>query len=393
MPPTRFLEATIDEQVLRPTHLVVDLDQLAANLQAIRAHVSGGARILAVLKANAYGHGLVACARLYEHLGVAMLGVAYLEEGLRLRKAGITSPILVLGGIVGDQIPTFIRNDLTLTASSVDKLQAIDEAAAAEGIRAKVHLKIDTGMERIGVHWYSAEPLIEASLACEHVDVDGIYSHLANADDTDLTHARLQLARFEEVLDLYRQRGVEPPTRHLANSGAVLQLPEAHYDLVRPGLLLTGVYPDPRLPRIEGVQGALEWLSRVVYFKVVQAGNPVSYGSTWTPTEMTRVITVPVGYGDGYMRRMSGRAEVIVRGKRYPVVGRICMDQVMVDIGWDSAWNGDEVVLLGRRGDVGITVEELADWAETIPWEILTSVNTRVPRVFVGELAEELGLA
>ena len=379
-----FLEPTIDEEILRPTHVVVDLDALQANLAALRQHLGPQKKILAVLKANAYGHGLVPVAKLYQALGVHMLGVAYLEEGIRLRKQGITTPILVLGGIVGEQIPLFLRHDLTLTASSVDKLRAIDRAAEATGIRAKVHLKIDTGMERIGVHWFNAEGLVQASLKCQHVDVNGIYSHLANADEQDLSRARTQISRFESVIDIYRQAGVAPPLRHLGNSGAVLQLPDAHFDMVRPGLLLYGIAPSEHLQHIIPVRQALRWVSRVVYFKVVQAGEAVSYGSTWAPDTMTRIVTIPVGYGDGYMRAMTGSAEVLIAGKRYPVVGRICMDQVMVDIGWDSAYNGDEVVLLGAQGSEAIRAEELATWAQTIPYEVLTAINTRVPRTYVG---------
>lgn len=378
-----------DEIRLRPTHLVVDLDRLAHNLEVIRAQI-GGAKVLAVLKANAYGHGLLTVARLYERLGIAHLGVAYLEEGLALRRAGVQAPILVLGGIVGEQIPAFILNDLTLTASSVPKLQAIEACAARLGRRAKVHLKIDTGMERIGVHWYSCRELLETSLRCTWVDIEGIYSHLANADAKDLRHARTQLARFEEVLDFYAQRRIAPPLRHIANSGALLTLPEARYDLVRPGLLLYGYDPLGECPR--ELLPALTWKSKVVYFKVVAAGNPVSYGSTWAPSEQTRLVTLPVGYGDGYTRRMSGKAHVLIRGRRYPVVGRICMDQVMVDIGWETAYNGDEVVLLGQQGDQRITLAELARWSDTIPYEVLTTINTRVPRAFVGRWAGELGV-
>lgn len=368
---------------LRPTHLIVDLDRLTHNLGAIRARV-GDRAVMAVLKANAYGHGLVPVAQLYERLGVDMLGVAYLEEGIRLRQAGVRTPILVLGGIIGDQIPAFLEHDLTLTASSVDKLRAIEACAAASGRRARVHLKVDTGMERIGVHWYSAEPLIDQALACAHVDVDGLYSHLANSDSADLGHAREQVRRFEQVLAMARARGLRVPLAHLANSGAVLQLPEAWFDMVRPGILLYGVLPSEQVARTVPVLPALRWVSRVVYFKVVQAGNPVSYGSTWAPETMTRVVTVPVGYGDGYARRMSGQAHVLIHGRRYPVVGRICMDQVMVDIGWDSAFNGDEVLLLGEQDGVSVTVEEHAAWAGTIPYEVLTNINTRVPRVYVG---------
>ena len=381
---TALHEPTIADDVVRPTHLEVDLGVLAANYAAIRDHVAP-ARVMPILKANAYGHGLVEVGRLMERLGAETIGLAYLEEALRLRQAGVRTPILVLGGIVGGQIPLFLRNDLTLTASSVDKLDAIEQCAASLGVRARVHLKIDTGMERIGVHWYSAEKLLEASLRCAHVDVEGIFSHLANADSADLSHARLQLERFFEVLRFYERRSLPTPLRHIANSGAILQLPEARLDLVRPGIVLYGVLPSDEVGRAIPVRPALTWKSRVVYFKVVQPGNPVSYGSTWAPDAMTRVITVPVGYGDGYMRALSGRAEVIVRGKRYPVVGRVCMDQIMVDIGWDSAWNDDEVVLLGSSGGAAVSVEEMAGWAGTIPYEILTSINTRVPRVYVGD--------
>jgi alanine racemase len=375
------------EPSLRPTHLVVDLDALADNLTAIRARV-GGAGVLAVLKANAYGHGLVPVARLYERLGVDHLGVAYLEEGLELRRAGVRAPILVMGGIIGAQIPMFLEHDLTLTASSVDKLESIDACARSLGRVARVHLKIDTGMERIGVHWYSSRPLLEASLRCRSVVVEGIYSHLANADAADLTDPAAQLDRFLTALRFYDERGLPTPTRHIANSGAVLNLPEAHLDLVRPGLLLYG--HDAAGDEPPGFRGALTWLSRVVYFKVVPAGAPVSYGSTWAPATQTRVVTVPVGYGDGYTRRMSGHAEVGIHGRRHPVVGRICMDQIMVDIGWSSAFNGDEVLLLGSRDGAAITLRELAAWSETIPWEVLTTINARVPRVYTGRLAAEV---
>jgi alanine racemase len=247
-----------------------------------------------------------------------------------------------------------------------------------------VHLKIDTGMERLGMHWYSAEALLEASLATPHLDIEGIFTHFANADGHDLTHARLQLERFHEVLSFYDRRSLPTPLRHAANSGAIAQLPESHFDFVRPGILFYGARPSPEVPNVIPVRSALRWISRVVFFKVVKPGNPISYGSTFQPSEMVRVVTLPVGYGDGYARAMSGQAQVLLAGKRRPVVGRICMDQVMVSIGWDSAYNGDEVVLLGRQDDGEIGIEDLAAWAGTIPHEILTSINTRVPRVYRG---------
>lgn len=376
-------EPTIAGDELRPTHVEVDLGRLAANYRAIAAHV-GSAQVMPILKANAYGHGLCEVGRLLQRLGAPYVGVAYLEEGLRLRQQGVTLPVLVLGGIVGDQIPRFLENNLTLTASSIDKLRAIEGHAAAAGRTATVHLKIDTGMERIGVHWYSAETLLEESLRCRHVQVEGIFTHLANADGADLTHARLQLERFAEVLSFYERRSLPPPLRHAANSGAILQLPESHLDLVRPGILFYGALPSMEVPRSVPVQQALRWITKVVFFKVVKPGNPISYGSAWSAESPTRVVTLPVGYGDGYTRAMSGKAEVLIGGQRHPVVGRICMDQVMVSIGWGSAYNGDEVVLLGEQGGQAITIEEMARWAGTISHEVLTNINPRVPRIYKG---------
>lgn len=335
-----------------------------------------------VLKANAYGHGLVSVAKMLEGIQPFAVAVAYLEEALKLREAGVRTPVLVLGAAVESQIPRFLENDLTLTAPSVDKLLAINECAAAKRIKARVHLKIDTGMGRIGTHWYSAERLLEASLGTRSVEVEGIFTHLANADAPDMTHARLQLARFHEVLSFYERRSLPTPLRHVANSGAILQLPESHLDMVRPGILFFGSSPSAQLPLTLPVTQALRWVTQVVFFKVIQGGDPVSYGSRWAPASPTRIITLPVGYGDGYMRAMSGQAEVIVQGRRMPVVGSICMDQIMVDIDKTSAYNGDEVVLLGESGDARIRIEELATWANTVPHEVLTSINTRVPRVY-----------
>lgn len=369
--------------VLRPTQVEVNLTRLTENYRAIETAVSP-ATIMPILKANAYGHGLVEVARHVVSLGAPYLGVAYLEEGILLREAGIKVPILVLGGIIGNQVPLFLQHDLTLTASSTEKMHQINDAAREMGVRAKVHLKIDTGMERIGVHYYNAESLLETALTCGHCQVEGIYSHLANADTADLTHARLQIERFNQVLDFYTQRGLpHPPLRHMANSGGILQMPKSHYDMVRAGILMYGVYPSDEVAKTVPVQPALTWKSRVVYFKVVKPGHPVSYGSAWVTDHMVRVVTIPVGYGDGYFRSMSDSAEVIIRGKRYPVVGRICMDQMMVNIEWETAYNNDEVILIGKSNDTAITVEDIAAWANTIPYEVLTNINTRVPRIYI----------
>jgi len=367
---------------VRPTHVAVNLDHLSQNLKAIREKTSP-AKVMIILKANAYGHGMDVVAR---HLAphTDYIGVAVLEEGILLREMGIKTPILILGGIWEEQIPDFIQHNLTLTASSVERLQQIDHTAKSLGKKAIVHLKIDTGMERIGVHYYNAYTLQEAALGCKHVVTEGIYSHFANSDADDLSHARIQLARFNEVLHFYEKNSLPtPPIRHIANSGAILQLPEATFDMVRPGILLYGVYPSDEVKRTVHVTPALSWSSKVVYFKVTQPGHPVSYGSTWQSDSETRVVTVPVGYGDGYFRAMSGKAEAIIRGIKYPQVGHICMDQIVINLGPEgSGYNGDKVVLIGEMDGQIITAEDLARWAGTIPYEILTNINTRVPRIY-----------
>ena len=368
--------------VLRPTHVNIDLSKISDNLKAIQKKV-GEAHVMPILKANAYGHGLIEVGKHIAQSNIPYIGVAFLEEALLLRESGIDTPILVLGGILGDQIPKFIENDLILTASSIEKLQQVDQTAKKLGKKAKVHLKIDTGMERIGVHYYNAESLLSESLKCTHTEIEGIFSHFANADAEDLSSSKLQLERFLEVVHFYEKHSLPTPIRHIANSGAILQLPESYLDMVRPGIILYGVYPSDEAQRTINITPALSWVSRVVYFKVVNPGHPVSYGSTWESDHMVRVVTIPVGYGDGYFRSMSGKAEVIIRGKRYPVVGRICMDQFMVNIEWDSAYNNDEVILIGETENEKITCEDLANWANTIPYEILTNINTRVPRIYI----------
>jgi alanine racemase len=338
---------------------------------------------MAVVKANAYGHGLVPVAKHLEAQGVAQLGVAFLEEGIALRQAGVRIPILVMGGIFGPQAGQFIAHDLEATVSSLDKLRQVEAAAEAAGRKAVVHLKIDTGMERIGVHSYSAGPFIEAAVASRWCTIKGVYSHLACADDPSSPMTALQVERFAEACAHFERLGAPMPLRHLANSGGVLHFPETWLDMVRPGIVVYGVLPDPASRATLALRPALSLLSQVVYFKVVKAGRPVSYGATWTPPRDTRVVTVPIGYGDGWPRALSSRGDVLVRGARYPMVGRVCMDQFMVDIGRGTAFNEDEVVLVGRQGDEAIRVEDVAATAGTIPYEILTGLNLRIPRRYV----------
>ncbi|MCF8241971.1 MAG: alanine racemase [Melioribacteraceae bacterium] len=372
------------ENVTRPTRVIVDLNILRENFKKIKLHAAP-AKVMIVLKANAYGHGLVRTAKLLQELEADYISVAVVEEGVLLRQSGITIPILVLGGIWGNQIPLFIKYNLAITASSIEKLKQINEYAGELNSKAKVHLKIDTGMERIGVHYYNSDKFIETAYKCENIIVEGIYSHFANADSTDLTHTKLQLERFNESLAYFDKHSIEHPVRHIANSGALLQMKETYFDMVRPGILFYGVYPSNDLPKTIHVAPALTWKSLVVYFKVIKPGHPVGYGLTWQSDENIRAVTIPVGYGDGYLRSMSGKAKVLLRGNVYPVIGTISMDQIIVNIGNDSAYNSDEVTLIGTDGNNSITSENLAEWAGTIPYEILTNINTRVPRIYLNE--------
>jgi len=363
---------------MRPTFLEVNLPQLRQNLENIRTHVAP-AIVMVMVKANAYGHGVEGVAPYIEPF-VDYFGVAIVEEGIHLRELGIKKPILVAGGTLPEQIPFYLEHDLTLTASSPDLLEAAEQLAGSSQKRIKVHLKIDTGMERVGVHEFEAEPFLGKSLACSHLDVEGIYTHLANSEVADRSFSLLQLERFQEALRFYERRSVPTPRfRHMANSGGILQFPEGYFDLVRPGIIFYGVYPGRETDRTVQVKPALTWRSRVAYSKITPPGRPVSYGSLWQAEGPTRIVTVPCGYADGYFRRMTNQAQVIVNGKKYPQVGRICMDQFMVNLGQESAQAGDEIVLLGE----GIMAEDLAEWAGTNEYEVLTNLSARVPRVFV----------
>jgi alanine racemase len=363
---------------MRPTYLQVNLPQLRKNLLAIRAHVSP-AKVMPMIKANAYGHGVDGVAPFLAP-DVDAFGVALVEEAIHLRELAISRPILVAGGTLPEQIPLFLEYDLILTASSPELLAYAEAAAEFAHKKLTVHLKIDTGMERVGVHYYEAEAFLEKSLKCKHVLIEGVYTHFANSEDPELIHARQQLDRFQEVLRFYEKRSLPMPMRHMANSGAILQFPESHMDMVRPGIMFYGVYP-VGVPHTVEIAPALRWVSHAAFSKITLPGHPVSYGSLWQSDVTTRIVTIPCGYGDGYFRRMTNQAQVMIHGKRYPQVGRICMDQFMVNVGKDDIPVGEEVVLLGD----GISAYELGEWTGTNEYEVLTNINSRVPRIYLRE--------
>ena len=365
---------------MRPTYLEVNLPQLRKNLEAIRAQVAP-AKVMPMVKANAYGHGIDGVAPFIEPY-VDYIGVALVEEGIHLRELGLRKPILVAGAALPEQVPLFAEYDLTLTGSSSDLLDVADDVARSTGARIKTHLKIDTGMERVGVREYEAESFILKSYAYKHLYVEGIYTHLANSELADRSYSSMQVERFQQALDIYNRHSLPvPPLRHVCNSGGILNLSEAYFDMVRPGVLFYGVYPGDEVDRVIEVRPALTWHARVAFSKRTRPGRPISYGSLWQAEVETGIVTIPCGYADGYFRRMTNQAQVLIHQKRYPQVGRICMDQFMVNVGDDEVKVGDEVILLGD----GIRAEDLAQWTGTNEYEVMTNISARVPRVYIND--------
>ena len=364
---------------------VVDLACISHNLQLVREKAPGR-KIIAMVKANAYGHGLV---RVAEHLaaeGVDYLGTAFVEEALELRRAGITVPIITSGPFSRFQIGLFIENNIDLTIASVDALHYIREAAVFYGKRVNIHLKVDTGMMRIGIRYSNAHKLFAAALEGEkHLNLISLFSHFANADSQDLAFAQVQLERFLEAARFFDNEHRPSPLLQIANSAAILRMKESQLDMVRPGIMLYGYHPSLASASETKLLPALSFRAKVMYFKVVLAGNSVGYGRTWTAPQDCRVVTIPVGYGDGYSRALSNKGDVLLRSRKYPVVGSVCMDQTMINIGDGEAYIGDEVVLIGKQGSKIITADNLAARLGTISYEILTNISARVPRIYLNE--------
>jgi alanine racemase len=366
---------------LRPTKVEVDLKKLSHNLDVIKNEV-GNRKIMAVVKANAYGHGLVEISKHLEKEGIDYLGVAFIEEALVLREAKIKTPILVLGGLDNDQIDMFLENDITITGSSVEKLEAISTRAKKLNKVAKVHLKVDTGMGRIGVQWNRVEPFFEVAFQLPNISIKGIFSHFVSSS-LDLKLTKIQLERFNEalkVLDNYTDRN--KLIIHLSNSGGIAnQIEDAYFDMVRSGLSLYGYSPISEFQK--KLKPIMAFKTKVSYFKVLEKGSTVGYDATYTTKERTRIVTLPVGYADGYARSLSNKGKVIVRNKTYPIAGRICMDQCMADIGpKGEAYNGDDVLLWGDDGKNSIDLWEVSRLADRSIYDMLCSISQRVPRVY-----------
>lgn len=368
-----------------PSLATTRLDHIAANLVAIRAHV-GDRLVLAAVKADAYGHGSVEVARHLQRTGAAdQLGVATVAEGVELRRAGITLPILKLSIARGPEVTTAVEHDLALVV--VDELSITEAGAAARrtGHEAVVHLKVDTGMRRLGCEPGDALRLAELADATSGIRLVGLMSHLPISDSpAGEAFTAAEIDRFRQLSgELEAARG--PMLKHLANSGGVLAHPDSWFDLVRPGVMIYGSYPDEETPRTIDLLPGLEWRSRITFVKPVTAGETVGYGRTWTAPRDTWIATVAVGYGDGYSRSLSNRGRMLVGGASYPIAGRVSMDQTTIDLGPEPAVSvGDDVVLIGRSGEAEITVAELARLQGTISYEVTTAIGRRVARQYRG---------
>lgn len=370
----------------RAARVVVDLDAIAHNI-ALLASRAGQARVMAVVKADAYGHGAVVVAEAALAAGADCLAVALVQEGIELRRAGIEAPILVLSEQPMSQIGDIVAHGLIATAYSVAYIDALErEARQRDVVGQEVHLKIDTGMNRVGVHPSQAVERAGRIVACgPWLTLGGVYTHFASADSRDSTFARVQLQRFDAALAEIRHAGIDIDTVHAANSAATLTLAESRRDLVRVGIALYGIAPSDEIIELcTDLVPALALEAEVSFVKRVAAGEGISYGSTYRPVAETTIVTVPIGYADGIPRRAASVGmEVLIGGRRHPIVGVVTMDQLMVDVGQSHVAVGDPVVVIGTQGEETISVEELAQRLGTIGYEVVCSLSQRLPRVYL----------
>jgi alanine racemase len=370
----------------------IDLGAIAHNVRALKHLLAPPCRLLAAVKANGYGHGAVRVAQTALANGATFLGVARVDEGIELRRAGITDPILVFGYTPPARAEDLLQFGLTQTVYDPSTAEAFSARALASGRRLTIHIKLDTGMGRLGIVSQgggSTLPVIEAVkriAALPGLTLEGLFTHFASADSLAKTHAEEQFRIFSHLLQSLQAQGIRVALRHAANSGAIIDMPHTHLDLVRAGISLYGLYPSAEVNQGRvALKPAMTLKSRVIHIKQVPAGFAVSYGSTWKSPRPTCIATVPVGYADGYSRRQSNRGHMLVRGQRAPIVGRVCMDLTMLDVGHIPAVAlGDEVVVFGGRGRESLPVDEVAAGLDTINYEIVSALTARVPRVFIG---------
>jgi alanine racemase len=365
----------------------IDLGAIAFNLQGIRKQVAP-AGIMAVVKADGYGHGALQVSRLALQEGAEYLAVAVVDEALALRKAGIAAPILVFGGFSPEDAPLFVDWELDATLYDTRSLALLARAAKKRGRAVRVHVKIDTGMGRLGVEWRQAADFVEQVHKTEGVELQGLYTHFATSDALDKSYAHLQLIRYKQVVEEVEGRGIRIPLKHTANSGAILDMPGSWFDMVRPGIMLYGHYPSAETTESIEIHPAMSFKTAVIQVKTLQRGESVSYGRTFIADKPTVIVTLPAGYADGYNRLLSNRGQILLHGKRCPVVGRVCMDLIMaVAEEGEEIGVGDEVVLFGKQGREEVSVASLCDLLGTIPYEVTCWISRRVPRVYMHDVA------
>jgi alanine racemase len=373
-----------DSQLIRPVWVEVNLEHIVFNLDLIRKRVGQETEIMAVVKADAYGHGMIPVARKLVDAGVARLAVALPEEGIELREAGLTLPIQIMGELLSAQYPLIIDYNLIPSIAGMESARAINELASLQGKIKQVHIKVDTGMGRIGAQPSEAFELIREISELPFIEIEGIMTHFASADEADKEYTYYQWERFDYLLRELAEKGISIPIKHAANSAAILDLPQFNLDLVRPGIILYGMMPSSEVDQSFPLKPALSWKTRIVFLKEVGEGTAISYGSTFVTQRRSRIATIPLGYADGYSRLLSNQGQVLINGLRAPVVGRICMDQFMIDVtDIPDAAVGDEVVLIGRQGEEEITAMEMADLIGTINYEITCNIAKRVPRIYL----------
>jgi alanine racemase len=365
------------------TRALIDMGAFRSNLDAVRSYVGDRVRILAVVKADAYGHGARHLAEEAVRWGVDYLGVARIHEGVELRLAGVRLPILVFEVPPAPHLQIALQQDLELTVVNLEGAELINDVATRIGKKGAVHAKVDTGMGRLGQSPAAALPVIERMSRMEGLDLVGLYSHFATSEEPDQSFALHQLGEFRALVRSLEERGVAVPLKHMANSGAIIALPDAHLDMVRPGIMLYGYAPRRAMNQRFPLRPVLSLVSQVTFLKSVGAGTGISYGRKYFTAKRTTIATVPVGYADGFPRLLSGNAEVLLRGRRYPVVGTICMDAVMVDLGADTdVAEGEPVTIVGAEGAQRIDAWDVAERIGTIPYEVTCIITRRVQRVY-----------
>ncbi|MEN9733719.1 MAG: hypothetical protein RLZ45_1714 [Verrucomicrobiota bacterium] len=371
----------------RPAWVEVDLDALASNLRRIRADLPSRVRLMQVVKDEAYGTGSVAVARLALAHGVDAFTTFTVGEAARLRDAGITAPILLLGERTADEFEWLVRHRLATCVGSLDTARALEAFAARTGVRIGIHLKVNSGMNRFGFPWRTVSEWAPVLAGLRHLDIVGALTHFAQSDELDKTFARLQLARFQETVAVLRNHGVNPSCLHTCNSGGYLDLPEAHHDMVRIGILPLGVYPSSVCRRLDGLMPVMSVKARITGLQWLEPGDTVGYGMRYRAEAPRRIAVLPLGYGDGFPRvRNEGCA--LVHGRRAPLVGGVSMDAVTVDVtDIPEAHLGDEAVLMGRQGGEEITAHDVAALKRSVSYDILTGWRSRLPRLYRGGMA------